>query len=512
MAIKTQMEKIAAGDYRGDAVITYLFEGTDTLTPDQATVERRYRGIVSSVIKSGQFRGEKNETCHLTLTSSRGFRRLVLVGLGKQEDFKPDVLRQSAATGAEALTNLGLSEIASTILDPNEKILSFRDQAELITQGAIYGAYRFERFISEKKPRPASLESFTLLAKNLPPIPIRDGLNWGRITAEATNYARDLGNSPANEVTPDCLASEAARISGQHRSMRCRILERQDVEKIGMGAFLAVNRASSRSCPLKFIMLDLRGSRQGRGRKRLPKVGLIGKGITFDTGGISLKSSKDLHLMKFDMCGAAAVLATMQALAELRLPVDVVAMIPATENMPGESATRPGDIVKSLSGKTVEVINTDAEGRMILCDALTYMKKENRPDAIVDLATLTGACEIALGEHAAGLFSNHDAMVARLLRAGSFSGERVWRMPLWPEYHSQLKSNVADMKNVGGRPAGAVTAACFLEKFVEKTPWAHIDIAGVADRTSKKSGQAEGATGFGVRLLTQLLRDFQPID
>lgn len=518
MAAKIQMEKISAGDYRGQAVITYLFEDSKSLTSDQTSIDRRYHGIISAVLKSNQFKGERYELCPLTVSSSKGLRRIVLVGLGKSEDFRLDFLRNAASLAVQSLLAAGIDQIASTILNPEDKKYSLQDQAQVITEGGMLGAYQFDPYRSEKKDRPAALAEFLLLARDLPPGPIRDGINWGRSSAQGTNYARTLGNHPPNVATPEFLAREAQEMAKHYPSLRCRVLERADVEKLGMGAFLSVNQGSAQNRPLKLIVLEYRGrksqrgGRSGHGRHgRLPRIGLIGKGITFDTGGISLKPSKDLHEMKYDMSGAAAVLGIMRALAELNLPVEIIGMIPTTENMPGGNASRPGDVVKSLSGKTIEILNTDAEGRLILCDTLTYLQKEN-VEAILDFATLTGACVVALGGEASGLFSNNDQLAAQVEQAGQLSGERVWRLPLWGEYHEMLKSDIADMKNIGGSGAGAITAACFLEKFIEnKLPWAHLDIAGTAWLTERKPGRASGATGVGVRLTLEFLKRYKAL-
>jgi len=497
--------------------MTYLFEDIEALTPDQASIERRYQKIISESRKIGHFKGERLELCPLTLSGPKGLRQLLLVGLGKRAEVRPDHLRLAAAAGIQSLLAAGISQVASTFVDPSEKLLSVKEQAQLMTEGALLGAYQFDPYRTEKKDRPAALAELVLLAKDLPPVPIRDGMNWARSAAAGANYARTLGNHPANIATPEFLAQEATEMAKRYSFLRCRVLDRPEVEKLGMGAFLSVNQGSAQNRPLKLIVTEYRGrparsgprSRGGRG-SRVPRIGLVGKGITFDTGGISLKPSKDLHEMKFDMCGAAAVLGVMRALAELRLPFEVVGMIPTTENMPSDTATRPGDIVKSMSGKTIEIQNTDAEGRLILCDTLTYMQQQ-KVDLILDFATLTGACVVALGKEASGLFTQNDALAAQLEEAGRFSGERVWRLPLWPEYHEQLKSDVADMKNIGGRDGGAITAACFLEKFVEGVPWAHLDIAGTSDLAEKKPGRSAGATGVGVRLTLEFLKRYKAL-
>jgi leucyl aminopeptidase len=318
------------------------------------------------------------------------------------------------------------------------------------------------------------------------------GLAQGLAIAEGMALAKDLGNLPPNVCTPSFLAGQAREIGRRYR-MKVTVLERSDMERLGMHTLLSVANGSAQ--PPKLIALEYNG-----GRKGAKPVALVGKGITFDTGGISLKPAGEMDEMKFDMCGAASVLGTMKAVGEMKLPVNVVGIVPTTENMPGGRATRPGDIVKSLSGQTVEILNTDAEGRLILCDALTYAERY-KPAAVIDIATLTGACVIALGHVASGLFSNDEAMAREVTAAADAAYDRVWRMPLWEDYQEQLKSNFADFANIGGRPAGAVTAACFLARFTRQFRWAHLDIAG----TAWKSGREKGATGRPVPLLTQFL-------
>jgi leucyl aminopeptidase len=303
---------------------------------------------------------------------------------------------------------------------------------------------------------------------------------------------KDLGNLPPNVCTPTYLAQQARDIARRYR-MKAQVYERADMERMGMGALLAVARGSHE--PPKFIILEHRG-----GSKNSKPVVLVGKGITFDTGGISIKPAADMDEMKFDMSGAGSVLGTMTAVGEMKLGLNVVALVPATENMPGGQATKPGDIVTSMSGQTVEILNTDAEGRLILCDALTYAERY-QPAAVIDIATLTGACVIALGHVASGLFANDDGLAQDLLTAADAAYDRAWRLPLWDDYQDQLKSNFADFANVGGRPAGSVTAACFLARFARKFKWAHLDIAGTAWR----SGKEKGATARPVPLLTQFL-------
>jgi len=306
------------------------------------------------------------------------------------------------------------------------------------------------------------------------------------------HFAKDLGNLPPNVCTPTYLAEQALALAKQH-GMEVQVLERADMEKLGMGSLLGVAQGSRQ--PPKLIVLQHK-----KGKKNQKPVVLVGKGITFDTGGISIKPASEMDEMKYDMCGAASVLGTFRAIAEMDLPLNVVGIIPTCENMPDGDAIRPGDVLTSMSGQTIEVLNTDAEGRLILCDALTYAERFD-PEAVVDIATLTGACVIALGHHASGLFSNNDQLAAELKQAGENALDRAWHMPLWDDYQQQLDSNFADIANIGGRAAGSITAACFLSRFAKKFDWAHLDIAG----TAWKSGKEKGSTGRPVPLLTNFL-------
>jgi leucyl aminopeptidase len=318
------------------------------------------------------------------------------------------------------------------------------------------------------------------------------GLAQGLALAHGISLARDLGNLPGNVCTPAYLAEQARKLA-KHYRLKVQVLERVDMEKLGMNTLLSVAAGSSQ--PPKLIVLEYRA-----GPKTQKPVVLVGKGVTFDTGGISLKPAPEMDEMKYDMSGAGSVLGTLKAVAEMKLPVNVIGIIPATENMPGARATKPGDIVTSMSGQTVEILNTDAEGRLILCDALTYAERYD-PAAVIDIATLTGACVIALGHVVSGLFANDDPLAREVLAAGEHTGDGAWHLPLHDEYQDQLRSNFADFANIGGRPAGAVTAACFLSRFTKKYKWAHLDVAG----TAWKSGKDKGSTGRPVPLLTQFL-------
>jgi leucyl aminopeptidase len=366
-------------------------------------------------------------------------------------------------------------------------------------EGCLLGLYQFNAYRTEKREEIKEVQQITLVDRAEGKIAeVAGGSRTGQVLADATNFVRDLCNHPSNVVTPSRLAEEAKTIAKEF-GLTCKVIEKDEAESIGMGAFLGVAKGSLE--PPKFIILEYRG-----GKKKEAPVVIVGKSITFDSGGISIKPAEKMEQMKTDMSGGATVLGTMKALAQLKLPVSVVGLLPATENMPSGTAVKPGDVVRAMSGKTIEVINTDAEGRLVLADALSYAARY-KPSAVVDLATLTGACVVALGNRATGVMGTNPRLIERLKRAGERCGERVWELPLWEEYQDQIKSDVADMKNVGGRGAGAITAAAFLQKFVDDYPWAHLDIAGTSWNDDARPYAPKGATGVGVRLLVQWLTD-----
>jgi leucyl aminopeptidase len=356
--------------------------------------------------------------------------------------------------------------------------------------------YRFDELKSKKNSTRRPLRKIILSVPTRRGLPIGDkAVAEGQAIANGVKLTKDLANLPGNICTPTFLAKQAKELQKVHKSIKIKVLDEAEMEQLGMGALLAVSRGSHE--PAKLITLEYRGT-----SKDTKPVVLVGKGVTFDSGGISIKPAAQMDEMKFDMCGAASVLGTLATTAELNLPINVVGVIPATENMPNGNATKPGDIVTSLSGQTIEILNTDAEGRLILCDALTYCERFN-PDVVIDIATLTGACVIALGKYATGLLSNHSPLANDLLNAGRTSNDRAWQLPLWEDYHQQLDSPFADMANVGGREAGTITAASFLSRFTKQFHWSHLDIAG----TAWTGGKEKGATGRPVPLLAQYLLD-----
>ncbi len=462
------------------------------LSATAAGLDRAAKGYLSGVVRRGDMTGKPGTTLLLHGVPGIGAGRVLLVGLGRVTDFREKQYRDAVAAAVRALSATGAEEAT---LHLTELVVGRRDAAWKVAHAVTVArecAYRFTRMKSKNEAAEPALRRLVLSVDRAAEKGAAAGLAQGLAVAHGMSLAKDLGNLPPNVCTPSYLASQARELAKRYR-MKVTVLERADMERLGMHTLLSVAQGSAQ--PPKFITLEYRG-----GPAKMKPVVLVGKGVTFDTGGISLKPAAEMDEMKFDMCGAASVLGTLKAVGEMRLPVNVVGVIPTTENMPGGRATRPGDIVRSLSGQTVEILNTDAEGRLILCDALTYVERY-KPAAVIDIATLTGACVIALGHVAAGLFANDDALAREVLGAGDAASDRAWHMPLWDDYQEQLKSNFADFANIGGRPAGAVTAACFLARFTKKYKWAHLDIAGVA----WKSGKEKGATGRPVPLLTQFL-------
>jgi leucyl aminopeptidase len=437
--------------------------------------------------------GKSGTTLMLHNVPGVAAERILLVGLGTESEFGVKQYREAITTAMRALNASGASdaELHLTTIEVDGRDAGWRvQQAVTLAQET---TYRFDAMKSRKDSSPQRLRAVTLaLAGKSDARKAELGLAHGAALAAGMALTKDLGNLPPNVCTPGYLADQARELARRYR-MKVQVFDRAEMAKMGMGTLLAVAQGSAE--PPKFIVLEHRG-----GAKDEKPVVLIGKGVTFDTGGISIKPASEMDEMKFDMSGAGSVLGTLKTVGEMKLPLNVVGLVPATENMPGGRATRPGDVVKSMSGQTVEILNTDAEGRLILCDALTYAERY-QPAAVIDIATLTGACIIALGHVASGLFSNDDDLASELLAAADAAHDRAWRLPLWDDYQEQLKSNFADFANIGGRPAGSVTAACFLARFARKFKWAHLDIAGTAWR----SGKEKGATARPVPMLTQFL-------
>ncbi|MDI6761640.1 MAG: leucyl aminopeptidase [Thermodesulfobacteriota bacterium] len=494
--MQIRVEQGKAEKYPSELLLLFSFESPEPLEGPIKNVDLEWKGYLSTLISQGDFKGELFQ-CRLIHTQGAiPARRVLLTGLGKKEEFDLEKWRGAASKAGQFIRDSGIKQFAFQIKP--FKGLFEEELTESFVTGLLLGTYQFNEFKTLERGKIKTIEEVILLGETDKEIQsIGEGSRKGTIISDAVCTARNLVNGPSNQVTPMLLVEKARQIAKDH-SMEIQVLEVSEAEAMGMGAFAAVARGSQE--PGKFIVLEYNKG------KKLDTIALVGKGITFDSGGISIKPSENMERMKDDMSGAAAVLTTLQAASQLQIPLHLVGIIPATENLPSGKAYKPGDVLKTLSGQTVEVISTDAEGRLILADALTYSLRY-KPKAIIDLATLTGACVIALGDYVIGIMGNDDTLLKKIEEA-SRSGEKVWRLPLWDEYFDYLKSDTADFRNVGTRAAGTIIGGIFLSKFVEKTPWVHLDIAGPAHIEKERPYIPKGGTGVGVRLLLQMLRDW----
>ncbi len=480
----------------GDVLVVGHYAETERLSPALSALDQKLDGMLSEVLGSERFRGKPEQISHF-YTGGRIPARLVLVvGLGKRQDVDTERVRRVTAAALRRCRDLGAKVVSTALLGDGREA---RVRAQAIVEGAILGTYAFDRYKKERNEKAVD-ELRIVEPDRRVRAGVREGLKVGGIFAAATSYARDLVNEPANHVTPTYLAKVATEIAKDGR-IELRVYDRDECRKMGMGAYLGVAQGSEE--PPKFIHLSYAPRRRAR-----KKVALVGKGITFDSGGLDLKTAEGMRTMKDDMAGAAAVLATLRALPALDLPLEVHGLIAATENMPSGSAQRPGDIVRALNGTTIEIGNTDAEGRLTLADALAYAAGEVKAQEMIDLATLTSACVIALGTLCSGVMWNNKALADRVLAAAQASGEKMWPLPLIEEYLEGIKSDVADLNNVGPRGGGAITAGLFLKEFTGGLPWVHIDIAGTAFSEKDLPLGPKGASGAGVRtILTYLMRE-----
>jgi leucyl aminopeptidase len=464
------------------------------LSDEAHRLDRKYRGIISDAVKSGDITGNVGQTLLVRPSKTAPHKRILLVGCGKAKDLNIQKYQKIISACATSLKELSASDAISTLNALNIE----NTNADTLTRLHVIICedvfYRYDETLSKKKSA-AKLKRIKFLCVDTDDIEhIRQTIAQGKAIASGMMTTKELGNLPANICTPSYLAKRAQELRKGQKKLSTQVLDEAEMKKLGMGSLLSVSAGSAQ--PAKLIVINY----QGADKSDKPIV-LVGKGITFDTGGISLKPGAAMDEMKFDMCGAATVLGTMQAVNEMQLAINVVGIVASAENMPGGQATKPGDVVTSMSGQTIEILNTDAEGRLVLCDALTYAGRFD-PEVVIDFATLTGACVVALGHEASGLMSNSDELSEDLLAAGQTTGDRAWRLPVWDEYQSQLDSNFADIANIGGRWAGTITAACFLSRFTEDYQWAHLDIAGTA---WNMGGKNKGATGRPVPLITEYI-------
>jgi leucyl aminopeptidase len=462
------------------------------LSESAKTVNSSTQGLVDKIVNRGDLSGKVGETVLINAIPDSAIERILLVGLGENKPLSSKNFRKALLAAVNSLKKPQIKSVVCCLGECDVIAADWQWKTRQIIEIFNDAAYQFIQLKSNKETE-SRLEKLSIIAPEAELRSAKTGLEQGKAIAEGINLTKLLADLPGNICTPAYLAEQAFELSKKYDKLEVTVLEESDMEKLGMGAFLSVSRGSRQ--PAKLITLDYQG-----GEKNGRPIVLIGKGLTFDAGGISLKQAPGMDEMKYDMCGGASVLGILLAAAQMQLPLNIVGLIPSSENMPDGDANKPGDILTSMSGKTIEVLNTDAEGRLILCDTLTYAERYN-PDVVIDMATLTGACLVALGRVPSGLLGNDDALCNALLAASETANDSLWRLPLWEEYQEQLKSNFADLANVGGKDAGTITAACFLSQFAENYHWAHLDIAGTAWRT----GQTKGATGRPVPLLTQYL-------
>ena len=494
MRFETWSKGIATLDV--DCLIVGVFEDGE-LTEEARDVDSATGGRLKKLLSRGDFPGKPGETLLLADLPDLAASRVLLAGLGAKKGFSRKIWRKAWAAAVSALQKTGIESVALAVERPAAKELDDYYFGRAVAEIAGTGLYRTNDLKTGKKPKPAPLERVLAgpVAKGAA-AKVSRGLAHGAAIAEAAKIQRDLANLPPNVCTPTFLAEETRALAKRHPSLRVRVLDEPAIRREKMGCLLAVSQGSAE--PPRFIVIEHNGS--GKGGKSGAPVVLVGKGVTFDTGGISLKDPPAMDEMKFDMSGAAAVIASLILAASLDLPLRVVGLVAAVENMPDGKAVKPGDIATSASGQTVEILNTDAEGRLILCDALHYARRFE-PAAVVDIATLTGACVVALGHHHSGAMGNDEGLVAELIEAGVRADDRAWPLPVTEEYAEQLKSNFADFANIGGRDGGAITAAAFLGKFTQGLKWAHLDVAG----TAYLSGAQKGSTGRPTPLLSDFL-------
>ncbi len=482
----------AAARHRTACAIVGIHERSE-MTVAARDLDRRLGGQIGRVLKRGDFGGKVGEVMPLSGTGRGPAERVLLVGLGPRKGWGRKPYRRALTAATQWLARSGAVNAVSWLARDPVPGLEPYYAARFAVEGVESALYRIPDLKSGRKPPKPRLRRFGVGVGGTELAAARRGITDGGGIAAGMALSRDLANLPANVCTPAHLASVARRLAREHKSIRVKVLTEPQIRRLKMGSFLSVTRGSEE--PPRLIVMEYRGAKASDA-----PVALVGKGITFDTGGISLKQPPGMDEMKFDMSGAASVFGALKAVATIGAPLNLVGIVPACENMPSGRATKPGDIVTAMSGKTIEVLNTDAEGRLILCDGITYARR-HKPRAVVDIATLTGACVRARGAHCCGLFSPDDELAGALAAAGERSDDRAWRMPVAEEYAEQLKSNFADLANVGGREAGAVTAACFLWKFTDGLRWAHLDIAGTAYLT----GSQKGSTGRPVPLLVDWL-------
>lgn len=488
--MKFKLDASNVAKQRTDCVIVGIFDDGE-MTTSAGELNKISKGFLQKLFKNGEFQGKSGQTLLLYSVPHVKTERVLLVGCGKNSPLNARDYRKLMNVSVSALSNTKVAVITNFLTELEVEKYEFPWKIKQAAEVIRAATYRFDRFKSKKEPG-LHLKEIVLHAPA--DKATKTALKQGLAIADGVEYTKNLANQPSNICTPTFVAAQAKILAKDYPALSIKILEEKDMQKLGMNALLAVSKGSAQDA--KLVSIEYHG-----GSKKEEPIAFVGKGITFDTGGISLKPADSMVGMKYDMCGAATVLGVLKTAAELKLPLNIVGVLALAENMPSGTATKPEDIVTSMSGQTIEIMNTDAEGRLVLCDALTYVERF-KPDTVIDIATLTGAVVIALGYHASGMLSNHQLLAENLLAAGLQSHDRVWQLPLWDEYQEQLQSPFADMSNVGGRSAGTITAACFLSRFAKKFHWAHLDVAGTA---AMMGSNDRYATGRPVPLLMQYL-------
>ncbi len=499
--VELKTHKIDFSKCETSLLATGHFSDAKGLDKLNAELNQKLGGAIEQVIKLGDFKGKAGTSAVVYGNDSIGAKRLLLVGLGEKKKATLDTVRKAAANAAKKSVELKAESLSLALHRALDGKLDLTAMGRAMAEGTYLGSYRYDEFVTESENgRLKSLNVEVIDSDKAKITKLNKGLASGIIIGKAQSYARTLTNRPANIINPEALAAEAKRVAKNTTGLACTVFDEKQMAAKGMGGVLAVGSGSA--SPPRFIVLKYTPA--GKAAKGRPTIALVGKAITFDSGGISIKPADKMDEMKLDKTGGIAVLGTMKAAAELKLPLNILGIIPSAENLPSGTSYRPGDIITTFSGKTVEVLNTDAEGRMILCDGLAYAVKENCA-VIIDIATLTGACKVALGKYMAGLMGNDEKLIKQLQTAAEESGEKVWPLPSGDEYAEEMKSKIADLKNTGSRWGGACNGAAFLRQFAGDAKWAHLDIAGVDLFESTTGYTTEGSSGFGVRLLTTYL-------
>jgi leucyl aminopeptidase len=496
--MKTMVKQGNIVESKVDAEVLLCFEDDFTLTASMAAVNESSGNFIQKIIDTGDVKGKQKEIQVIYLPDFQRAKRIILIGVGKKKEIDLEKIRGFFAAAAQRARSIKIRSLAITT-DMGGLDIPVEAIAAAAVEGIKLGLYQFTPFKTEDRENIHDIAELTIWVNEEEALEkVKKAVKEAEQIADAVIFARNLVSMPSNEMTPKDMAHEAHDIAAKRKSVKVSILDEKQMKALGMNALLGVTRGSRE--PAQFIIMDYQGT-----KGKAPPLVLIGKGLTFDSGGISLKPAENMEEMKTDMAGGASVMGSIMAAADLKLPLRIIGLIPATENMPGGLAYKPGDVLKTMSGLTVEVISTDAEGRLILADALTYAKRY-KPAAVIDVATLTGACIIALGDSVIGMMGTDERLKERLKVASEITGEKLWELPLWDDYYEAIKSDIADLKNTGGRPAGAMTAGAFLSKFAGDYPWVHLDIAGPC--WAKKDGPyiPKGASGVGVRLLIQMLK------